>query len=122
MSEPAAPQDYTDQAVRPYVMRGGRVSPSRNTIGVDTLLMTALDGPPLPLTATREQRDLLTMCVRLHPLVEAAARLRLPVSVVTIVACDLVDSGRLYARSPAPQAGRPDLKLLQELLDGLRNL
>ncbi|WP_346101461.1 DUF742 domain-containing protein [Nonomuraea maheshkhaliensis] len=122
MNEPAVPPEYTDQAVRPYVMTAGRVSPSRNTVGVDTLLMTASDGPALPLTATREQRDLLAMCVRLHPLVEAAARLRLPVSVVTIVACDLIDSGRLRARSPVPQAGRPDPRLLQELLDGLRKL
>lgn len=123
MTDPAAPQSYEeDLAVRPYVMRGGRVRPSRDTIGVDTLIMTAPDGPPLPLTAPREQRDVLTMCIRLHPLVEVAARLHLPVSVVTIVACDLIDSGRLHARSPAPQAGRPDPTMLQELLDGLRKL
>ncbi|MGW4412169.1 DUF742 domain-containing protein [Nonomuraea sp. NPDC004702] len=122
MNDPAAPQPYDDLAVRPYVMRGGRVRPSRAKIGVNTLLMAVPDGPPLPLTATNEQREVLAMCARLHPLVEVAARLRLPVSVITIVVGDLVDSGRLHARSPIPQAGRPDLTMLLELLDGLRNL
>ncbi|MFI7643268.1 DUF742 domain-containing protein [Nonomuraea sp. NPDC049400] len=122
MNEPAAPQEYSDQAVRPFVITGGRVRASRNTISVDTLLRAASDGPPLPLTATREQRALLKLCARLHTLVEAAVKLQLPVSVVMIVACDLVDSGHLHARPPIPQAGRPPLEMLQELLDGLRNL
>ncbi|MBB3733814.1 DUF742 domain-containing protein [Nonomuraea dietziae] len=122
MSGPDAPKDYADQAVRPFVITGGRVRASRNTIGVDTLLMTAPDPPPLPRAAPREQHALLRICARLHPLVEAAAQLQLPVSVVAIVACDLVDSGHLHARSPIPEAERPSLTMLQELLDGLRKL
>ncbi|MGW5689304.1 DUF742 domain-containing protein [Nonomuraea sp. NPDC003754] len=122
MTGPAAPKDYTDQPVRPFVVTSGRTRPSRNTIGVDTLLMAAPDRPPLPLGAPREQHALLMICARLHPLVEAAARLGLPVSAAAIVACDLVDSGHLHAHSPIPEAERPWLTMLQELLDGLRKL
>jgi hypothetical protein len=54
--------------------------------------------------------------------VEAAAHLELPVSLVTVVASDLVDSGHLTARSSIPPAGLPDQSTLQEVLDALRRL
>jgi hypothetical protein len=114
--------DYRDSALRPYVITRGRARPSRNTIGVDTLLVVAEPGKALPVSATREQRALLRMCRRLLSLVEAAAHLGLPVSVVAIVASDLVDSGHLTARSTTPETIRPDRDLLQEVLDGLRRL
>ncbi|MEV7010409.1 DUF742 domain-containing protein [Streptosporangium sp. NPDC051022] len=114
--------EYQDSALRPYVLTGGRARPSRNTIGVDTLLVMADPGPPLPVSASRQERALLRMCARLLSLVEAAAHLELPVSIVTILASDLVDSGHLTARSGIPEATRPDQELLQEVLDGLRRL
>lgn len=112
-----------DRPVRPYVITGGRARPSRNTIRPETLLAAAADqGAPVPIGAGREQRALLRMCARLLSLAEAAAHLGLPVSVVAVIASDLVDAGQLTARSGIPRAGRPDRKVLQEVLDGLRRL
>jgi hypothetical protein len=115
--------EYHDQAVRPFVLTGGRARPSRNTIGVDTLLIAISNAPPLPPSAPRQARELLHVCGRLLSLIEAAAHLRLPVSVVTVLASDLVDSGRLTAR-PKTNAGYapPERKLLREVLHGLRSL
>lgn len=115
-------EEYFDSAIRPYVLTGGRARPSRNTIGVDTLLVVVDPDKPLAISASREKRALLRMCTRLLSLVEAAAHLELPVSIVTILASDLVDSGHLTARSGIPEATRPDRDLLQEVLDGLRRL
>jgi hypothetical protein len=113
---------YRERAVRPYVITGGRTQPSRNIFRPETLLI-ATDSQALPpVSATREQRALLRMCQRLLSLAEAAAYLELPVSVVSVLASDLVDSGQLTIRSGVPKAGRPDRKLLQEVLDGLRRL
>ncbi|MEU7837035.1 DUF742 domain-containing protein [Nonomuraea sp. NPDC052129] len=114
--------EYHDSAVRPYVLTQGRARPTRNTIGLDTLLVVADAGKPLPPSATRQARDLLRMCGRLLSLAEAAAHLKLPLSVAGILASDLVDSGHLIARSRIPEAGRPDLTTLQEVLNGLRRL
>jgi hypothetical protein len=120
---------YRDRPVRTYVITGGRVRPSRNTIGPEALLVAA--GPEagpvrgagrLVVPSTGEQRALLRMCERLLSVAEAAAHLGLPVSVVAVVASDLVDAGLLTARSGIPPAGRPDRALLQEVLDGLRKL
>jgi hypothetical protein len=114
--------EYHDSAVRPYVLTQGRARPTRNTIGLDTLLITNDVDKPLPVSATRHERALLRMCVRLISLVEAAVHLELPLSVAGILASDLVDSGHLTARSHIPLAGQPDPTLLKEVLDGLRKL
>lgn len=114
--------DYHDSAVRPYVLTQGRARPSRNTIGIDTLLVVTEPGKPLPVSASRQERALLSMCRRLLSLAEAAAHLELPLSVATILASDLVDSGHLTARSRIPEVARPSQDMLKEVLDGLRRL
>ena len=60
------------------------------------------------------------MCRRLLSLAEAAAYLELPVSVVVVVASDLVDSGHLSVRTQA--AAPVSREVLEELLHGLRKL
>jgi Protein of unknown function (DUF742) len=115
-----------------YVVTGGRARPTRNTIRPETLLVAVNDGKQLPVTASSEKRALLKMCHRLLSLVEAAAHLRLPVSVAIVVACDLVDEGFLRVSGEFPsgtdgpgpdgRAGRPGLDLLEEVLRGLQKL
>jgi hypothetical protein len=126
--------EYHDRPVRPYVVTGGRSRPSRNTVRPETLLVAADAAKPLPISASTEERALLRMCRGLLSLVEAAVHLDLPVSVVSVVASDLIDDGYLAARPGAgeprsrtgltsgPEPSRPDRTLLQEVLDGLRKL
>ena len=111
--------DYRDQPVRPYVLTGGRTVPTRNTIRPETLVVAAEAGKPLRVSASRTERALLGMCRRLLSLAEAAAYLELPVSVVMVVASDLVDSGYLSVRTPV---AAPDRELLEEVLIGLQKL
>jgi hypothetical protein len=112
--------EYRDRPVRHYVLTGGRTVPTRNTIRPETLVIAASPSKPLPISAGRTERALLGMCRSLLSLAEAAAYLELPVSVVVVVASDLVDSCHLLVRTPvdAP-AGRA---VLEELLHGLRKL
>lgn len=119
MSEP---EEYDDRALRPYVITRGRAHPTRNTVTVETLLIAADPGKEPSVEAAREERALLRICRRLLSLVEAAAHLELPVSLVAVLASDLVDSGHLLARSGTPTTTRPDATILQEVLNGLREL
>lgn len=115
-----------------YVITGGRARPTRNTIRPETLLVAVNDAKQLPVTASSEKRALLKMCHRLLSLVEAAAYLRLPVSVAIVVACDLVDEGFLRVSGefpadtdsdgPGTRPGRPAMDLLEEVLRGLQKL
>ena len=112
--------EYRDRPVRTYVLTGGRTAPTRNTIRPETLVIATSPGKPLPISAGRTERALLGMCRSLLSLAEAAAYLELPVSVVMIVASDLVDSGHLSVRTPG---GTPvSREVLKELLRGLRKL
>jgi hypothetical protein len=114
--------EYTARALRPYVITKGRSRPTRNTVGVETLLVAVAPRRELPVSATREERALVRMCARLLSLAEAAAHLELPVSLVTVLASDLIDDGHLSARSGIPQAAAQESQLLQEVLDGLRRI
>lgn len=106
--------------VRPYVLTGGRARPRRR-LAVETLLETVdAEGTQLPPTASRHEQMLWRLCRYRLSVAETAAHLGLPVSVVMILACDLIDAGYLTTRSQAPQAQLPDVHILQEVLDGLR--
>src|SRR5215467_3496622 len=94
------PREYHDSPVRPYVVTGGRVAPTRNTVRPETLVIAASPEKPLPLSASRTERALLGICRRLLSLAEAAVHLGLPVSVVMVVTSDLIDSGYLSVRTP----------------------
>jgi hypothetical protein len=111
---------YRDRPVRRYVLTGGRAAPSRNAIRPETLVVANGTAHPLPVSASREERALLGVCRRLLSLAEVAAYLELPVSVVVVVASDLVDSGYLSVRTPATSPANREV--LEELLNGLRKL
>lgn len=113
---------FAVRALRPYVITRGRARATRNTVGVETLLIAPDPTRELPVTASREERSLVRMCARLLSLAEAAAHLDLPVSLVSVLASDLIDAGYLSARSGAPRRDAPDSSLLQEVLHGLRGI
>jgi hypothetical protein len=58
------------------------------------------------------------------PIAELSAHLRLPIGVVRVVVGDLVDEGLLRANTGAASidGGRPDITILERVLDGLRTL
>lgn len=115
-------EGYRDHPVRSYVLTGGRAHPTRNTLRPETLLRVADDGArDLPTSAGRHERAMLELCQGTLAVAELAAHLRLPVSLVTVLVSDLVDSGYLAIRSASAHE-LPGTDLLEEVLDGLRNL
>ncbi|GAA3239606.1 DUF742 domain-containing protein [Actinocorallia longicatena] len=104
--------------VRLHVVTGGRAHPSRNVLGLVTLLSAvrhSLAG------LTPEQRRVMELCRGgALSVAEVAGHLALPVSVTKVLLSDLIDSGHLAARSGAPSSQRPSSALLQEVLNGLR--
>ncbi|MFD8847805.1 DUF742 domain-containing protein [Streptomyces sp. NPDC059604] len=114
-------EDYQDHPVRSFVLTGGRAEPLR-PFRIDTLLFATGTDDPLPPTASRQTRQLLDLCSRMHSLVEAAALLGLPTSVVSVLASDLVASNHLSWRQPIPKADTPDRDLLFKVLNALQKL
>ncbi|KES03438.1 hypothetical protein BU52_30430 [Streptomyces toyocaensis] len=106
---------------RLYTVTGGR---SRADDSFDLVTLVVSECAPVPGMQSEHAR-ILELCRHPTAVVEIAAELGLPVTVVRILLGDLQDTGRITARHPraAPSvASMPDSALLQEVLHGLRNL
>ena len=108
--------------VRPYALTGGMTRP-RAGQRFDLLDMVGVirrapqDMPQLP----PEQAEVLQRCQIPAPIVDLAADLDLPVGVIRILVSDLRERGLVSIHRAQP-AGIGDLKILQEVLDGLRRI
>jgi hypothetical protein len=106
--------------VRPHVVTGGRAHPTRNVFDLVTLVICT--GGDLPRTGlTPEKLRIVELCRGgALSVAEIAGHLRLPIGVTKVLLSDLVDSGHLTTRAAAPAAQSSKVRLLQEVLDGLR--
>jgi hypothetical protein len=107
---------------RLYTLTGGRSRSDSATFDLVTLVVAESDPTP---GMQSEHVAILRMCQSPTAVVEIAAQLRLPGSIVRIMLADLLDTGRISARHPrtARSADRlADPTLLEQVLVGLRNL
>jgi hypothetical protein len=105
--------------VRPYVITEGRARPRRGTFDLVTLVVAIGNGDVSGLSP--EKRRVVELCRGgALSVAEVAGHLEIPVSVTKVLLGDLTASGHIITRAPIPAAELPDVKLLQEVLDGLR--
>ncbi|MEV7043942.1 DUF742 domain-containing protein [Amycolatopsis sp. NPDC051061] len=107
--------EYWPGPVPAYVLTGGRTHPKAR-LRPETLL-SALLHRPVPDRTNPQKRDLLGLCRGQLSLVETATHLGLPVSVVRVLASDLIDEGLLSIRDAGPKR-----ELMEMVLAGLRKL
>ncbi|MFI8232376.1 DUF742 domain-containing protein [Streptomyces sp. NPDC085900] len=106
---------------RLYTVTGGR---SRADDSFDLVTLVVSECEPTSGMQSEHAR-ILDLCRHPTAVVEIAAELGLPITVVRILLGDLLATGRITARHPrAAQsvASLPDSALLKEVLHGLRNL
>jgi hypothetical protein len=110
-------------AVRPYLVTAGRIapSPSSRTMPLETQVVAtvagldALDGDGLAF----EQHDIVAACRQPQSVAEIAARLRLHLNVVRVLAEDLRAEGRLTVHVPDSGVVH-DASVLRRVIEGLR--
>ena len=109
--------------VRPFAVTRGRAGRDLHELDIITLVVAVR--PEADVAGLdREYGDILRMCQQ-RPLsiAEISAKMGLLLSAVKVLVSDLISSGHLIFRSPPPPTtGRPDIKLLQAVLDGVRKL
>ncbi|WP_189872463.1 DUF742 domain-containing protein [Streptomyces bluensis] len=106
---------------RLYTVTGGR---SRADDAFDLVTLVVSECAPTAGMQSEHAR-ILDLCRHPTAVVEIAAELKLPITVVRILLGDLLAMGNITARHPrAAQsvASLPDSALLQEVLHGLRRL
>jgi hypothetical protein len=111
-----------DDPDRLYTVTGGRSRVEESTLDLVTLIVSECD--PTPGMQSEHVR-ILRMCRAPMSVVEISSHLGLPVSVVRILLCDLLDTGRITARESPTKDSKdslPDPEILKQVLVGLRNL
>ena len=124
---PAEPASEYGRLVRLFTLTGGRAQPSRDVFTLITLI-TAVQPAPSPEGRALQPEHLRILRLSAEPIavVELAARLDLPVSVITVMLGDLLDAGMITARAPIRSAPGPrhasNVGLLKRVRDGLAQL
>lgn len=111
-----------DAPDRLYTLTGGRSRPAPDA-PFDLVTLVVAECDPVPGMQS-EHAAILRMCALPTAVVEIAADLGLPVSIVKILLGDLLDAGRISARHPrtATAHSLPAPDILEQVLVGLRNL
>jgi hypothetical protein len=108
--------------VRPFAVTRGRVGKDLHRLDILTLVMAARSEADIT-GLDREYREILRLCQhQALSIAEVAAHLNLLLAAVKVLVSDLIDVGYLIHRPPRKAAARPDIKLLQAVLDGVRKL
>lgn len=136
MSE-GADQIGRASAVRPFLVTAGRVAGAGDTVAgsgppmpVETQVvatafgLAALEGPAGPAGPAGlvfERHDIVAAARRPQSLAEIAARLRLHLNVVRVLAEDLRAGGHLSVYVPSADTAQ-DVSVLRRVIDGLRTI
>ncbi|MFI5686582.1 DUF742 domain-containing protein [Streptomyces sp. NPDC051636] len=108
-------------AVRPFLVTAGRVadSGSGRTVPVETQVVATAEGLDALDRLSFEQHDIIAACRLPQSIAELAARLRLHLNVVRVLAEDLRAAGQLTVYVPDSDATH-DASVLRRVIDGLR--
>src|ERR1044072_1347208 len=108
-------------AIRPFLLTAGRVSGGGKAppIPIETQVVSTSDGLSVLRSLTFEHHDIVAACRRPQSVAELAARLRLHLNVVRVLAEDLCNAGHLAVYVPNARTAQ-DLSVLLRAIDGLR--
>jgi hypothetical protein len=108
--------------VRPYALTGGRTRGIRQ-LALETLVRTTPEGRAALPRLQMESRRVVELCADMQSIAEVSAHLSVPLGVARVIVGDLTGEGLLAAsEDPNPDSDRPDIKLLERVLDGLQAL
>lgn len=115
-------EDDPGPLVRPFAVTRGRAGKNLHSLDILTLVMSARTEADIT-ALDREYREILRLCQhQALSVAEIAAHMNLLLAAVKVLVCDLIEAGYLIYRSPRTAADRPDIKLLQAVLEGVRKL
>jgi hypothetical protein len=106
--------------VRPYAITGGRTR-ARSELQIETMVYRTPRGEETGHALPLERGQIVVLLATPQSTAEISARLRLPLGVTRVILGDLIDEGYVAVNTRSAN-GRPDLRLLERVLDGLQAL
>ena len=107
--------------VRPYAITGGRTR-STTDIALETIVVTTRRGEEMSGRLTLEKGRIVARCRTPMSVAEISAYLSVPLGVARVLVGDMTEEGYVDFNRARPAGDRPDLKLLERVLDGLQAL
>ncbi|WP_369250451.1 DUF742 domain-containing protein [Streptomyces sp. R41] len=109
--------------VRPFLLTAGRIAGGDSLvppIPIETqVVATDLGLAALDAFVFDQHRDIITVCRQPQSLAEIAAKLRMHLNVIRVLADDLRADGQLALYAPQADSAR-DATVLRRVIDGLR--
>ena len=107
--------------VRPYAVTGGRTRP-RTQLEIEAMVAAAHYEARDLSVLSPECQAILGFCRDWRSVAEISAVLRMPLGVARILIADMAGEGLVSVHQLDHVEGRPDAKLLERVLSGLRRL
>ncbi|HEY2814998.1 MAG TPA: DUF742 domain-containing protein [Acidimicrobiales bacterium] len=121
MWERGTPKERELRLVRPYALTGGRTRAKVGDLPIEALIMAAV--APRDRGALRhEARRIVDLCDSPISVAEVSARIHVPLGAARVLVGDLVADGLVEVHRMENGNGRPDVRLLERVLDGLQAL
>ncbi len=122
--QPAPAAASSTFRVRPYTLTGGRTR-TEVDLGLETQIRTTEQGVRRADMLALELRDIVEICRQPLSVAEVSAHLHVPLQVAKVLVGDLITSGDVESQDVAATlqpGGRPDIQLLERVLEGLQSL
>jgi hypothetical protein len=108
--------------LRPYAMTEGRTEPTRAELAIEDLVAQPSGAGDPPPWLSFEHRSIALACRETMSVAELAARVDLPLGVTRVLVGDLADQGMVTVHRAPSHTGGPNVALLEQVLQGLRQL
>ena len=113
---------FTSLRVRPYLLTRGRTR-SVVELPMEALVQSTPDGTSRLESLDHERRRIVKLCGDPQSIAEVSAHLKIHLQVARVLVGDLVSEGLVATHTAPTQTNdRPDLRLLERVLDGLQSL
>ena len=116
------PREALGSRLRPYAITGGRTRADAD-LPLESLVRRTSRGTGVLERQTYERRRILELSERPVSIAELSAHLRVHLGVARVLVGDMAGEGLLETHQPRRTVNnRPDIKLLERVLDGLQAL
>jgi Protein of unknown function (DUF742) len=115
------PEEDDDFLVRPYTVTRGRTKP-RYHLEIEAMVAAADQGTVDLSRLSPEYLAILGVCRDWRSVAEVSAMLQMPLGVARILITDMASEGLVRIHQLNHDQGRPDVKLLERVLSGIRRL
>jgi hypothetical protein len=123
MTDAAPIEEPRGRMVRAYAVTGGRTRSGADDLPLEALVATTPRGRAKRRELTFELRSISELCTQPMSVAEVASHLSVPLGVARVLVTDMSEQGLVAVHKAAGGADdRPDIELLERVLNGIRAL